>query len=303
MSPIITNNRKSNRHSNPYAKKTIITPNSNKEELRKKLFPNNKVSTNKQSNVSLIKQAPKKLDGKIVKVKKTKKIKVKKEKKKLSPREKRIRYFKWFIYIVLAIIIFYSYKYLLAKAFELMQKNPSVWAVYKAIEAEVASKSLLGLFYASSLGAIFFISLPVEVIFVYYLGLNYYFVQVITIILVGNLLGMWFDYFFGWIVGEKFLKWVMKKKYDVFKNKIDKMGAFLIIVGNIIPFPIEFFAVFLGAIRYGFYKYTIYTVIGKTIKFLLIYFGYVYFMKFVGPYIDGLTINSFIGFLKGAFFG
>ncbi len=232
------------------------------------------------------------------------KPKKKKEKKKLTPEEKRKRYLKWAFWIVVLIILYFAFGWLRDQALLLLQMNPNVWAVYKAIEAEITAKTLLGLFYASMFGAIFFITLPVEIIFLYYLGLNYYFMQVLVITLAGNLIGIAFDYFIGWLIGPKVLQWFMKKEsYQNFQKKIDKAGAFIVIVGNIIPFPIEWFTVFLGAVRYGFVRLMIYTTLGKIVKFGLLWLGYKYFIQYVGPHISTVNLPWFMDLIRSSFGG
>jgi membrane protein YqaA with SNARE-associated domain len=226
------------------------------------------------------------------------------KKMKLTPQEKRKKYLKWLFWIVVIVIIYFAFGWLREQALLLLQQNATVWALYLAIEAEIASRSLLGLFYAAFFGALFFLALPVELIFLYYLGLNYYFIQVLTITLIGNLLGIAFDYFIGWLIGPKVLQWFMKKAtYHKFQQKIDKAGAFIVIVGNIIPFPIEPFTVFLGAMRYGFFKLMLYTGIGKIVKFVLLWLGYKYFVQYVGPHISTVNLPWFMDLIKSSFGG
>lgn len=222
----------------------------------------------------------------------------------LTPAEKRKRYLKWAFWILVIILVYFFFGWIKEQLFALMQQNDTVWAIYLAIEAEIAARSLLGLFYAAFFGALFFIALPVEIIFLYYLGLNYYFVQVLTITLLGNLLGITFDYFIGWLIGPKILQWFMKKEsYHKFQQKIAKAGAFIVIVGNIIPFPIEPFTVFLGAMRYGYLRLMLYTGIGKLIKFVLLWLGLKYFIKYVSPYISTVNLPWFMDLIKSSFGG
>ncbi len=227
----------------------------------------------------------------------------KRPKKALTPWEKRKRYLVWGFWILVVLSLYFSFGWVKEQLFVLLQMNPAVWAVYKAIELEIASRSLLGLFYASFFGALFFITLPVELIFLYYLGLNYYFVQVLVITLAGNLLGIALDYFVGWLIGTRILKWFLKEKYDGFHRKIEKAGAFIVIIGNIIPFPIEPFTVFLGAVRYGFFRLMLYTFLGKLVKFGLLWLGYKYFVQYVGPYLGTVNLPWFLNLVKSSFGG
>ncbi len=217
--------------------------------------------------------------------------------------DKQKKYLKWTFWIVVAVSVYFSFGWLKQKVLEILSMNPTIWYYYKVIEAEVQARSLLGLFYASFFGALFFIGLPVEIIFLYYLGLNYYFVQIFSVVLVGNLLGMAVNYFLGWLLGSKLMEVLMKDKYKDFKKKLKKAGGFLIIVGNIIPFPIEIFTFFIGAMRYSFLRLMIYTGIGKVSKFLLLYMGYKYFIKYISPYLGDVTFSSILEILKNSFIG
>lgn len=225
-------------------------------------------------------------------------------KRVLTKAEKRRRYLKWAFWILLLVALYFGFGWLKEQLLLLLQQNPTVWSYYKAIEAEIASKSLLGLFYAAFFGALFFVTLPVEIIFLFYLGLNYYFVQILVITLIGNLLGIAFNYFVGWLVGPKVLRWFMKEEtYHKFQKKIDKAGIFIVIVGNIIPFPIEPFTVFLGAVRFGFVRLMLWTALGKIVKFGLLWLGYKYFVQYVGPYISTVNVPWFVDLIKSSFGG
>lgn len=207
----------------------------------------------------------------------------------------------FWVAIVAAIIIVWKLLDIPSLVLDLLRRNPTVWALYKVVAAEVEARSLLGLLYASFFGSLFFISLPVEVIFLYYLGLNYYFIQVMTIVLLGNIVGMVLNYGCGWLIGERVVQFFMRKSYPKFKAKINRAGVFIILIGNIIPFPIEPFAVFLGAVRYPFRKFIAYTIIGKVVKFVLLWLAYTYFVKYAAPYLSGISVDIFIQAIRDIF--
>ncbi len=223
---------------------------------------------------------------------------------KRRPKAGRKPYLKWAFWILVILAVYFSFDWLSGQAIWLLQQHPLTWSAYLAVEAEIASRSLLGLFYAAFFGALFFVALPVELIFLYYLGLNYYVVQILTITLLGNLLGISLDYFIGWLVGPKVLGWFMKRQtYERFQRKIDKAGVFIILIGNIIPFPIEPLTLFLGAVRYGYLRLILFTALGKAIKFGLLWLGYAYFVRYVGPHIAGVNLPWFLDLIKSGFGG
>lgn len=203
--------------------------------------------------------------------------------------------------VIIALIVLWKLINVPELLLTLLQKNPTVWSLYQTIAQEIQARTLLGLFYASFFGGLFFVSLPVEVIFLYYLGLNYYVVQVTTVVMLGNMLGMALNYFIGRLIGERLVQKLMKESYPKFMKKLDRAGAFLILVGNILPFPIEPFAVFLGAVKYKFSRFMLWTFIGKLLKFAILAFGYIYFLKFASPYLDTLSVDWFVQNIKNIF--
>ncbi len=201
----------------------------------------------------------------------------------------RSKWPKVLIIILAIILLIYSYKFLIAWFQNVVQLNPYVYSTYLYITNEIESRSLLGLFFACFFGSIFFITIPVELVFIYYLGTDYFLAYIILITLVGNVLGLIIDYLIGFFLGEKLLKLFMKDNYDRYKRKTNRIGSLLIILGNIIPFPIEIVSVFLGGVRYNFLKFVTFSTLGKLAKFLLLFIGFKYYQQYLSP-----LINSFL---------
>ena len=97
---------------------------------------------------------------------------------------------------------------------------------------------------------------------------------------------------------------IIKEKYGVFSRKIGKAGAFIIVIGNILPpFPSDLFSLFTGTVRYGMFRMLFYTVIGRAIQFLLLWLGYTYFVQYAVPYIGTLTPDWFYDLIRSSFTG
>ncbi len=217
-------------------------------------------------------------------------------------------FFKKLFFWVLVFVLVYSFYgsfqfYLLS----LLKLNPIVWAAYLAVSKEVSSKTLLGLFYSSLFGALFFISIPVEIIFIYYLSLHFNVWQLVAVVAIGNLLGMVFNYFFGFVFGQGFLRLVLRSKFHEWQSHVEKWGSLLLFLGNVFPSPVEILALFLGSYRYSFFKFLVLTLIAKIIKYFLLYSLFVYFYADLVSYwhsfslfFTGLYNNYLCGFI--AFF-
>ncbi len=191
----------------------------------------------------------------------------------------------WIMIFTVIIILYNLFK---DPMINLMKGHPLLWGVYSHIHFQIAGRTLLGLFYYSFLSSLFFIFLPIEIIFFYYSTLEYNLPIVISVTIAGNLLGMCFNYFTGRVIGMNILKGLMKKKFDRFHNNIVKFGGAVVFFGNIILFPIELASLVFGAAKYPFRKFFLYSFLGKSIKFAIIIWGRGYFTENVLPWLSSI---------------
>lgn len=215
-----------------------------------------------------------------------------KSKKEKKPFKFNKKYLKWLLYIILGVVIYFSFQYLTTGVLYLLKLNPAIWSVYQAIELEVSDSTLLGLFYAITFGALFFMPNPMEAMVIYYFGSSsFYPVQIIITALAAYMIAMSANYFLGWLFGSKFLKWLLKKRYDSFQNKMDRMGGFIIFLANLIPFfPTGPFTLFLGGVRHGYYSTMFYTILGRGLMLIIFFFGHQYFQANLAHYFETFSI-------------
>ena len=204
------------------------------------------------------------------------------EHKKRSIKRKKQNEFKnlkWITYFLIFILLYLSYEPLTNIFFSLIKSNPTIYSYYLFLEYQISNVTLLGIFFVNILGTLFFLILPSEALFIYYLSNTNYFIAILILFSVaGNIVGMTFNYLFGRLLGERVLKWMFKeKKFFEYKEKIDKYGGILLVFGNIIPGPIELLSVFFGGFKYKLSKYIYLVMIGRTIKYLLIFMAFIFF--------------------------
>lgn len=194
---------------------------------------------------------------------------------------------KFFMFIITVIAL--TTVYLYRNTIILFLKDiPFVWNIINPFVNEVSNGTLLGLIYLTSFGALFFISIPVEISFIYYLTLGHNPLILILVAVSGSLVGLSMNYVIGLLFGEKVFKYLLKNKFDNFKESINKYGGAIILFGNLIPFPSELFSAVLGSVRYNFRKFLIYTLIGRTIKFSMIFFAKDYFTESILPFLKSI---------------
>ncbi len=194
---------------------------------------------------------------------------------------------KRFFFFLITIIVFLTLYVFREQILNFIKDIPFVWKIVGPIITEVGEGTLLGLFYLTSLGALFFLSIPVEVSFIYFLTLDHNPALVIITALFGSLVGLTINYIIGFIFGEKVFRYFLKEKFDKFKETLNKFGGAIILFGNVIPFPSELFSAILGSTRYNFKKFIIYSFFGRIIKFSLIFFAKDLFTEKILPKING----------------
>ena len=177
---------------------------------------------------------------------------------------------KLLLFILVISAVYVGYLYLQEDILKVLQMNPYVWAVFSHIIGEISKRTLTGLFYASFFGSLFFIFLPLELLFLYYLTLGYSVPVMIALVLIGNLMGLCLDYLFGFTLGARIVKFFFRKNFEKFHSLITKWGAIIILGGNIIPFPIQVVSVIVGSAKYSFKKFFIFTVIGVLAKLFVL---------------------------------
>jgi len=191
---------------------------------------------------------------------------------KEPPRKKSKFFRKFFIFLVLALASVVIYFFFKEQMISILKMNPYVWWTYNHLADNIGKNTLLGLFYMSLAGALFFIPFNSDIVFFYYLTLNINPFLIIFISIIGGVLGHIIDYLFGRLVGVFLLKKFMKENFEKYSKKIENWGAFLLVPGNILPIPMDILSVFYGAFKFNFKKFFWLTLIAKTIKFILFYF-------------------------------
>ncbi|MBU1070246.1 VTT domain-containing protein [Myxococcota bacterium] len=157
---------------------------------------------------------------------------------------------------------------------QLMRRNATVWAVYSHIADQISDRTLLGLAYAGFFGSLFFILIPLEAVFFFYLALEHSPALVILIMLFSSVLGLALDYLMGRLVGEGLLMRYAEERFTKTKRSMDRYGGAIVIVANVIPFlPVQIISVVIGATRFGLRKFLIYTLVGRGAYLVLLWYA------------------------------
>ena len=192
-----------------------------------------------------------------------------------KPKNKKI---KWIIIFSILIIIYLYYNTIIYHILEVLKTNPTIYNYYLYIESEITNNTLKGLLFTSILGSLFFLVLPSEAIFIYYLSATeYLFLLIIAITIFGSLIGLTFNYFFGKLLGERAIRFLFKKNFEKYQIKIEKWGGYVLFFGNILPGPIEMLAVFYGGFKFPYKRFIYLAFMGRLVKYILLFLIYLFF--------------------------
>ena len=189
------------------------------------------------------------------------------------------------VFLLALYIIYYNRTWFLG----IIEKSPLLLAFYQHVVAQIDGKTLLGLFYAASFGALAFIAFPIEVLFFYYLSLDFDLFPLILVTVFGAMLGMVVNYALGFFLGERLLRFILGgRSYERLKHLGERWGSLVVFLGSVIPSPIEPLALLLGGMGFSLRKFLVYVFYGKVLKFLLLAAGRDYFLEIVLPWVRGL---------------
>ena len=192
------------------------------------------------------------------------------------------------IFIAITFIISSTFFILRPWLLEQILKSPWMSSIYQSINNQIRHRSIIWLFIATFIGSIFVFSMPVELVFAYYVVTGADIVLSLIAATAGTIIARCVNF----LIGSKFrhLTAHLKDKDENFKRKFHKTQTSLIFFGNFMPlFPVEHFAVFVGTTHYRFKKFLIYEITGKLLKLIII----AVFLKFLLINLDMLNISFY----------
>ncbi len=160
----------------------------------------------------------------------------------------------------------------------LAKKSAVTWAIYEHMAAHMGGHTYLGLFYTSFLGALFFVFIPLEAVFYYYLGLPRSQVGVLAAAWAGSVLGLFVDYLIGAAFGQRIVARLWPERFLKTKRATERWGTLIVAVSNLVPFlPVQFISLAVGATRFGARSFLLATAASRLLYLLALLLGGLYF--------------------------
>ena len=153
-----------------------------------------------------------------------------------------------------------------------------VESVFVHVKHHISALSYLGMFYVTFFGGLFFLSVPIDLIFIMGMGHN----NPILLALVA-LAGLFPSYYIDYFIGKKFSgaarKIVSVKQFYKIKTAINKRGQIAIFLFNAGPMGSQLVTFVCGVFRYNPKRLFLMTALGQVTKyvFMVIFFGFLPF--------------------------
>lgn len=133
---------------------------------------------------------------------------------------------------------------------------------------EISRGTLIGSIYGSLFGGLFFIFLPIEVLFVNFLENNNPYL-LITIYMIFLSTSYFINYFIGLKFGKIVKNMIGAEKFYETKGIVNKYGKIAIFVFNVLPFPSQQLSAILGVFKYNKTRFYTFFFLGQIVKYIL----------------------------------
>ena len=121
------------------------------------------------------------------------------------------------------------------------------------------------------LGYLFFMLMPVEILFVFFLTLDVSVFTLFFLALATAIFAEVIDFGIGYLVSEHVInKLIGKKRYQKSQRYIEKYGNFAIFFFNLFPLSSSVLSLAAGMVRYKLKPFLIYSLLGLFLKYLVL---------------------------------
>jgi len=157
-----------------------------------------------------------------------------------------------------------------------IKKIPYITLIFSHVFAEITAKTELGIFYLFTSSSLFFLPVPLEILFINLLK-QIYFNILLPPILLGIIAGQILNYFMGRFFGFVFRSFIKKRTKEKIRKRLEKYGIFAVFLIHILPFPFQLFNLVCGIFRYKFFKWFSFMTLGLLVKHIALYYIYIKF--------------------------
>lgn len=127
-------------------------------------------------------------------------------------------------------------------------------------------------------GYLFFLVMPVEGLYIYYLSMDLGPFWLTVLAMATALSAQALDYLCGYVISDRAVKYFVRKdRFERFKRYIRQYGNAPILFFNLLPLSSPILVLAAGILKYPFRKVFFYSFLGLLIKYGLVALGFLYF--------------------------
>ncbi len=182
--------------------------------------------------------------------------------------------------IFLSTVLIAATLFVLATSGILKLEIPGLSAIQKLVlyvSREIQKPSLIGVFFTTLFGGLFFFYLPIEFLYIRATYSKLDASDLIALHLIGLLISFSINYFLGRIAARACIKLISPKKFYRMKGFLNRYGVLAIFAFNALPLPAPILSAILGVIRYKKKIFYPVFVVGQLSQSVVILF----FVRFV----------------------
>jgi membrane protein YqaA with SNARE-associated domain len=146
--------------------------------------------------------------------------------------------------------------------------------LFSHITFHMKGLSLAGMVYTGFFGGLFFLTVPMEVVFVAFLRAGHSPILLIPLYLLGMIFSYTANYYIGFHLNHVSKKIITPQKFYKLKGLVNKYGTLGIFGLNALPLPSQILSTILGVFKYNIHKFYFYFIAGQLLKYVIISIGY-----------------------------
>lgn len=141
--------------------------------------------------------------------------------------------------------------------------------IFNHVIGNIGNVTLLGVFYLAFFGGLFFLTVPLEVTFIFALGRHNDFL-VLLIMLSGIALSYTINYVLGYRFSSVGRKLISVKQFYKLKALVNRRGNIAIVIFNLIGTGSQAVTFIMGVFRYNKMRLLLFTAAGQVTRYIVI---------------------------------
>lgn len=180
--------------------------------------------------------------------------------------------------VIISSLILIAISVAIINSWSVVKSSTPFTAIKSFVIEDIEEVTPLGLFYITFLGDLFFNPLPPELFFVTGLIKGNPIYLTLVLVMAGAILAHIFNYFLGSRFHGFFRYFMSKKNLYKLRRKVNKYGAYAVLIFNVAPFPAPLLTFALGITKYNVSRLFTFLLIGNFIKYGAITLFYTLFV-------------------------